>query len=310
MAFVKATKKQAKLRLNLNGPAGAGKTYSALAVAKGLGDKIAVVDTERGSSEKYADKFPFEVERIFDDYHPNRLIAAIDLAAKEGFDVLIVDSLSHFWNGKGGFLELVDKEVQDMKDRGNRPDSFAAWKKVTPLYNQLIQKLLGFPGHLICTARAKMDYDKQTDDRGKTKVVKIGLAPELRDGWQYEFDVEGMMTEENVLIIGKTRCPDLKGKTFKEPGADVASILKRWLEDGAPAPAVLPQAEPANDNAQLETGMAEKLARCFSEIEKASDMPTLEEIAARISKAPAAFQKAVEKVYAKREAELAEAIAA
>lgn len=301
MSFVKATKKQAKLRLNLNGPAGAGKTYSALAIAKGLGGKTALIDTERGSASKYADKFDFDVEELFDNYHPDRLIKTLEAAS--GYDNIIVDSLSHFWNGKGGMLDLAEQEVQDMKARGHKADSYAAWKKVTPIYNALIQKLLGLNAHLICTARAKMDYEKDKDERGKTVVVAVGLAPELRDGWQYEFDVEGMLTRENVLIVGKTRCPDLKGKTFKEPGAEFSAILKRWLEDGAPAPIVQPAA--ANDNAeQLPTANVAALARAFVEIEKASDLLTLEEIGSRIAKAPPSFQRAVEKAYAKRENEL------
>lgn len=301
MGFVKATKKQAKLRLNLSGPAGAGKTYSALAIASGLGGKVALVDTERGSASKYADKFDFDVEEIYDDYNPKRLMATLDQAALGKYDVVVVDSLSHFWNGKGGFLDLVDAEVQDMKNRGNKPDSFAAWKKITPIYNSLIQKLLGFPGHLICTARAKMDYEKQTEG-GKTKVVKIGLAPELREGWQYEFDVEGTLTDENVLVVGKTRCPELKGKTFPNPGADVANILKRWLDDGAVAPetpVAQPVQQPANDS-----GLEDKVRRCLAEIAGAKNREALEAIGQRIARAPVAFQQAVEPAYALRESEM------
>lgn len=298
MAFVKATKQQAKLRLNLNGPAGAGKTFSALAIGSALGKKVAVIDTERGSAAKYASLFDFDVSVLSDDYHPNRLVKELEQTA--GYDVVIVDSLSHFWNGKGGMLELVDQEVQRMKDLGQRPDSFAAWKKITPIYNGLIQKLLGLNAHLICTARAKMDYEKEKDERGKTQVVAVGLAPELRDGWQYEFDVEGMMNRDNVFIVGKTRCPELKGKTFKEPGADVAAVLRRWLDDGVeapPAPAV--EAPPKPDEK-----LSASLLRAFKEIEDAKDLATLEAIGGRLSKTPASFQKAVEKTYAKREAEL------
>lgn len=300
MAFVKATKKAAKLRLNLNGPAGAGKTYSALAIATHLGGSVAVIDTERGSASKYAREFDFAVDDEFPEdtggalFNPKSLISKLDAAAKEGFGVVIVDSLSHFWNGRGGFLDLVDQEVNDMKNRGQKPDSFAAWKKVTPLYNSLIQKLLGLPAHLICTARAKMDYDKQVDN-GKTKIVKLGLAPELRDGWQYEFDVEGMMNEDNVLIVGKTRCPELRGKTFKEPGKDVANILKRWLDDGE---------APVTRETKIAAAVDAKVQSCLDQIAAASTLQDLEQIALKIQRAPAAFQQQVEAAYAAREKQL------
>lgn len=310
MAFQKATKRQSKLRLNLNGPAGGGKTKSSLKIAtalvEGTGKRVAVIDTERGSAAKYANEFDFDVEPIADDYHPQRLMDTVDLAAKAGYGCLVVDSLSHFWNGKGGFLELVDQEVERMRNMGQKADSFAAWKKVTPIYNALIQKLLSFPGHLICTARAKMDYEKQQDDRGKTKVVKLGLAPELRDGWQYEFDVEGMLNDENTLIIGKTRCPDLAGKMFKKPGKDVADILRAWLEDGDVAlePAVVQSAQqPAND---VKPGPLDSTPeqRCINEIGAAATLLALESIGAKIAKTPKKFQDAVDPAYVKREAEL------
>ena len=56
MQLQKATRKKSKLRLNISGPAGSGKTYSALLMAKGLignWEKIAVIDTENGSASLY-----------------------------------------------------------------------------------------------------------------------------------------------------------------------------------------------------------------------------------------------------------------
>lgn len=238
--FKKATKTQAKLRMAVHGPSGAGKTYSALRIGSALGKRIALIDTERGSASKYSDKFAFDVCELHDDYNPQRLFEALRGAGDAGFDVVIVDSLTHFWNGPGGFLELVDEEVKKQKARGHKPDSFAAWKSVDALYRRLIQAILATPFHFIGTLRAKTEYEKVEGSNGKTQVKKVGMAPEMRGGFEYEFDVEGMLDIEHNFAIGKTRCDALDGKVFTKPGEDVAKILLGWLNDGAAAPPVTP----------------------------------------------------------------------
>lgn len=235
MAFVKATRQQAKLRMALQGPSGGGKTRSSLEIARHFG-RVALIDTESGSASKYAgvNGLDFDVDEVSGNYHPRQVGEKIRAAADAGYDIAIVDSLSHFWSGPGGFLELVDAEVKKMKARGNKPDSFAAWKDVDPIYKRMIQDILNAPIHVIVTLRAKQSYEKQ-DDGGKTKVVKIGMQPEIRDNFQYEMDVEGMLDMEQNLVIGKTRCDSIRGKLYHEPGKEFAEHLKRWLGEGAPA---------------------------------------------------------------------------
>src|ERR1700736_4313176 len=124
--FHRALKYDAKLRFAVCGPAGSGKTYSLLQLATELGGPIAVVDTERGSASKYADLFEFDVLEL-DSFDPLSLIEIIDKAAKAGYRVLCIDSLSHFWTGKNGELDKVDRAARDMQTA----NSFAAWKTVT-----------------------------------------------------------------------------------------------------------------------------------------------------------------------------------
>lgn len=242
MKFTKATKQQAKLRMSLQGPSGAGKTFSALAIAKHLGTKIALIDTERGSAALYSDKFDFDTLEIVDDYHPNRLVEALD-AAKD-YDVVVVDSLSLFWNGPGGMLELVDEEVKKQKARNHKPDSFAAWKSVDAIYRRFVQVLLAAPFDLIVTMRAKTEYEK-TEENGKTKIKKVGMAPEMRNAFEFEMSVEGMLDIDHNLAIGKTRCDALDGKVFTKPGADIAKILRTWLSSGAAPPPKAPEPPPS-----------------------------------------------------------------
>ena len=96
--FEKATRKKSRLRLALCGAAGSGKTYTALTIAKELGERVAVLDTERGSASKYAGRFSFDVVEL-SDYHPRHYVAVIEAAEAGGYDVLVIDSLTHAWSG-------------------------------------------------------------------------------------------------------------------------------------------------------------------------------------------------------------------
>ena len=246
MQFQKATKRQAKARVALIGPSGCGKTFTALAVATGLGGPIALVDTEHGSAAKYADIFAFDSLEL-SDFNPLRYIEAIKAAESAGYNVLILDSLSHAWAGKGGLLEFVDQVAKKEAARfGGRENSFAAWREGTPLHNKLIDAMLSAKLHLIVTMRTKTEYVQEKDERGKTTIRKVGIQPIQRDGLEYEFDVVGDMSLDHNLVISKTRCVALDGQLMSKPGADLAQILLDWLNAGEPQPATTetPKTEP------------------------------------------------------------------
>ncbi len=229
--FQKATKKKSKARVALIGPSGSGKTYTALTLARALGNKIAVIDTERGSASKYSrDVAEFDVCEL-PDFSPKRYIDALHFAAREGYDVIVIDSLTHAWTGEGGILDQKDKKG------GN---SFDTWRTLTPQHNGLVEAILGYPGHVIATMRVKTEYIVEKDDRGKSVPRKIGLAPVQRDGLEYEFDVVADMDPDNCMHVSKSRCPALNGASIRKPGSQVAESLLAWLDDGeavAPAPA-------------------------------------------------------------------------
>lgn len=230
MAFVKAVKHESKLRLAIAGPSGSGKTYTSLAIASALGGKVAVVDTEHGSASKYADLFEFDVMELGPPYHPDHYGAAIREAAAAGYQVIVLDSLTHAWNGTGGMLDLVD----EIAKRNRNPNGFAAWKDATPIQNRLTESIVGASIHVIATMRSKQDYSQDKDASGKTVIKKVGMAPIQREGFEYEFDVFFDMDIENNAIVTKSRCPALTGHVYNKPGSDVAAILIDWLQ-GAPA---------------------------------------------------------------------------
>jgi hypothetical protein len=228
MGFERAEKRQSKLRLGLVGPSGSGKTYSALAIAVGLGKRVAVIDTERGSASLYADRFTFDKLEL-ESFSPAKYVEAIHDAERAGYDVVVIDSLTHAWSGKDGALEQVDTA---MKRTHNK---FTAWGDVTPLHNQLVDAMLQCKAHLLVTMRAKTEYVLEMNEKGKQVPRKVGMAPIQRDGMEYEFTVVGDIDLDHNYIISKTRVDFLDGKIINKPGARLATDLLDWLNSGAPA---------------------------------------------------------------------------
>jgi nucleoside-triphosphatase THEP1 len=236
--FKKASKAQARLRLGLVGPAGSGKTMTAIRVAHGLGGRVAVIDTERGSASLYAGErgLAFDVLEL-ETYEAAKFIDAIQEAEQAGYDVLIIDSLSHAWAGKGGILEFVDNAAK--RSGGG---SFSGWRDATPRHNQLVDAILGAKLHIICTLRSKVEHVIETVN-GRTQVRKVGLQPVQRDGLEYEFTVVGDVTQDHELIITKTRAAWLKDQIIREAGEELGKQLAAWLAAGSTEP---PAALPAS----------------------------------------------------------------
>lgn len=221
--FKKAERKQAKLRLALAGPSGSGKTMSALLMAKGLGGRIAVIDTEHGSASLYADIADFDVLELHAPYSPERYAEAITAAEQAGYSVLIIDSYSHEWTGSGGCLESNEK-LAHQKFKGN---TWAAWNETTPRHRKLTDKILTSPLHIICTMRSKTET---VQGEGK-KILKLGMKSEQRDGTDYEFTVVLDITHDgHAAIASKDRT-----KLFDQPeviSEETGRRLLAWLNDG------------------------------------------------------------------------------
>lgn len=242
--FKKAVKTSAKLRMALAGPAGSGKTYTALSLALALADgrPVAVVDTERGSASKYADLFAFDVVELAAPYHPDRFVEIIREAEAAGYAVLVIDSLTHAWNGTGGLLETVEQIAK----RSYGGNTFRAWAEGTPIQNRLIGAITGAGLHIIATLRSKADHVIEQDQRGKATVRKVGTKVEQRDDVEYEFDIYGDMNQEHELIVRKTRCPQIADAVILKPGKPLAETLRAWLTGTPqPTPAPAPQPTPA-----------------------------------------------------------------
>lgn len=223
LEFRKAERKAAKLRLAIIAPSGFGKTYSALRVAKGLGGKVAFIDTEAGSGDLYGQDFNYDIITMNAPFEPAKYVMAIKAAEEAGYDTVIIDSLSHAWAGTGGML---DKQGAIADKGGN---SFAAWRTVTPDGTKLIDAILQSKCHIIATMRSKVDY---AIDGGK--VVKLGMAPVQREGMEYEFSVCFDLDKNHNAHPSKDRTGLFDGKVIpmtEQVGAD----LKNWLEGKQPS---------------------------------------------------------------------------
>lgn len=230
LEIVKATKFQRKLKMGIYGKSGSGKTYTALAIASGLGDRTLVVDTEGGSSGNYSGRFAFDMIHLDGDPMPATIIEAIKMGEDNGYDTVIIDSMSHAW-----YALLSQLQRESAKVRGN---AYAAWKNVTPLQQVLIRKILNCRCHLICTMRSKMEYVEVTNESGKKNYEAVGSQPIQGKDIEYEFDMLIEMGKGNAAIVRKTRYEVFSGVAIEKPGVDFGQSILAELNSGAAPPTI------------------------------------------------------------------------
>lgn len=221
--FKKASRKRIKLKTAITGPAGSGKTTSSIRLARGLAGpdgKIALIDTENGSASLYSDRYDFDVCEIAPPFDHQKFVEAIEAAASAGYDVVIIDSASHFWEG---ILEYKDK----LDRRGG--NSFMNWNEAGRQFKGILNAVLQSPIHVICCLRSKIDYVIEQDGKGKALPKKVGLAPIMRDGVEYEFTTVFDIDLTHNAATSKDRTGLFTDRIFQiteETGEELA----KWLE--------------------------------------------------------------------------------
>jgi hypothetical protein len=226
MQLKQSQRQQVKLRLGLSGASGFGKTKSALLLAYGMTQdwsKIAVIDTENSSASLYSDLGNYNVLDLQAPYSPERYIQAIELCERSGIEVIIIDSVSHEWNGTGGCLDIHEK-------LGGR---FQDWANVTPRHQAFINKILQSSCHIITTTRRKIDYSLDVGSNGKTQVVKHGTKEITRDGFEYELTINFELVNENHLAKASK---DRTGLFMNKPEfiitSDTGKLILSWCNSG------------------------------------------------------------------------------
>ena len=228
MQLQKATRKKSYLRLNLSAPSGAGKTYSALLMAKGLvnnWEKIAVIDTENGSASLYSHLGEFNTIDLQPPFTPERYTESINACVTAGMECIIIDSSSHEWSGKGGCIE-INETLAQVRYKGN---TWSAWNETTPRHDAFVQSVLQCRAHVITCTRSKMET---VMGEGK-KVHKVGMKDIQRDGWEYELTVSlSIDRDTHTATASKDRTGLFEGKDPFVITEQTGKVIKEWCELG------------------------------------------------------------------------------
>lgn len=224
-----ATRKRAKIKMALQGPSGSGKTMGALLIAYGLSgnwNKVAVIDTENYSASLYAHLGTFKVLNIGAPFSPEKYMESIKVCEQAGMEVIIIDSISHEWEGSGGILDIHSNMT------GN---SFTAWGKLTPRHNAFVQAILQSPAHIIGTIRSKQEY-VLSERNGKQVPEKVGMKGITRDGMDYEFTLVLDLDIKHNAIASKDRTGLFMDKPHFTLNPDVGEQILRWCKEGEALP--------------------------------------------------------------------------
>ncbi len=229
---VTAVRPKLKARIMLSAPSGGGKTWTALTIARELckGDmtKVMVIDTEKDSALTYVDEFRMENGGSFlhlpwdAPYSPTDLAATMHDAGRNGFDVIIADSLTHFWTKSGGTLDLADAR-------------FGGWKTARPAQDEMVDGILGATAHVIVCVRSKVEYTQVYNEKTrKQEVKKLGMAPQQDATLDYEMNISVELDLEHNMSIGKSRTNDIPVGRVYAPGqaAVFAEHYATWLAGG------------------------------------------------------------------------------
>lgn len=221
MTFATAVKRRTWARIALISTPGGGATRTALTMAKALGGTIGVIDAERGRAQLWANMFGFQHLNM-SQFAPDDLTRAVITAAMKGIDVLIIDTVSPFWNGADGVRDRVDQAAS----------SFDGWRRMRPIERRMWDAILMFPGHVIVNVRPKVDYLPAVDGQGRPVTQRVGVKPDQRDGMERDFTLVADLNDR-VLRVVKSSCPALVDHVETNPKGDVAVTLRDWLDDGA-----------------------------------------------------------------------------
>lgn len=226
LQFRKAARKQAKIKIGLQGSSGSGKSYSSLLLAFGLvsdWSKIVVIDSENNSADLYAHLGEYNVIPISAPFTPEKYVEAISLAIQHGMEAIVIDSISHEWE----YLVDYHSNMQ-----GN---SFQNWGKITPRHNAFINAVLQAPAHVIATIRSKQDY-VLSEKNGKMVPEKVGLKGITRDGMDYELTVVFDVDARHLAKASKDRTNLFVNKPDFQITVDTGKQIRAWCEMGPELP--------------------------------------------------------------------------
>jgi len=246
--FKPAVREKTSLLIALAGASGSGKTLSALKLARGLageGGKIAVIDTEAGRALHYADEHRFDHCDLMPPFTPKRYTEAIEAADKAGYDVIVIDSMSHEYESFGGILEWADQEL------ANGVKSPKNWVKPKTAHKRMVNRLIQMRAHLVICLRAeeKMEMREDKDEQGRTRMIVIAAEQRpIEERWHpicekrfmYEMTVSLLLVPSNPGVPIPIKLQDQHKPAFSDGqqiSEDSGAFLHRWASGGKAEPA-------------------------------------------------------------------------
>lgn len=237
MAFEQAVRAGSPLIVGIVSETGAGKTHSALRLARGLvgpEGRIGVLDTESGRAKHYTDLTPFGWEPLTAPFSPSRYVEKIKTAIESRLDCLIIDQGSFEWNGTGGVLEMAE---------ATGAKGLLKWMAPKTAHRKFLNALLETPIHIILTLRGKPEITEGKDDRGQKTIIRGPIIAQQHDAFLYEMTCSFVLDREDAsgnIIPGVPRivkCPAILRPIFKdgEPLCEAhGAKLAEWVKGGAP----------------------------------------------------------------------------
>lgn len=189
--------------ITLAGTTGAGKTESAMRIARGIvgpEGKFCVIDTENRRALNKKGRYQFDHLDLKAPYSPDNFKGAIDAGEKAGYGTIVVDNFSHEWFGEGGCSDMQEGELERMS-RGdlNKAERLSAlsWKAPKQSHKKLMYRILQCSVPLIFCLRAEPKIKFTKDSSGKMQVIDAGWQPICEKMFGYEMLVYILLMPEH-----------------------------------------------------------------------------------------------------------------
>ena len=240
MSFLKietASREGAKTVTAFAGVSGSGKTFSAILYAYGLAkrnaSKVGFLDTENRRGRLYADILPGKAQSLIADmaapFSPARYAEAIKQFEAAGVEVLVIDSVTHEWEGIGG--------CDDIANEGVAPGKPGRWNKAKREHKRFMDVLLQSSMHIVVCVRAREKTKIDRDAQGKTIFIPQGIQPVQEKNFMFEMTASLMMDEQGARQQ-VMKCPAALQK-FLGRGQGYITVedgeaVRAWIDGGTP----------------------------------------------------------------------------
>jgi hypothetical protein len=220
-----------KIVLGIAGTSGSGKTYTAIKIARGMVDKpseIGFLDTEnkRGSLYYNILDAPFLIADLYPPFSPRRYITSIKEFQESGIKVLVIDSISHEWEGEGGCDDIANAPKADGSER-----KVANWIGAKKEHKAFMNALLQSNVQIICCIRAR----EKTDFKNPAKPISQGIQPICEKSFMFEMTASVMMDDEGKKQTW-LKMPEFLKEAFGDGtsyiGEETGKKIMEWVNTG------------------------------------------------------------------------------